>query len=241
MGFIHHVKEEFQIIQERDPSIKSPWEVLLYPSFKVMLTYRRAHKLYEKGHYFRARRLSQKAARKTGIEIHPGAVIGKGFFIDHGSGVIIGETTIIGDNVTLYQGVTLGGTGKETGKRHPTLGDNVMVSAGAKIIGSFKIGENSKIGAGSVVIEEVPPNCTVVGVPGRIVKMDDQKIPRMDLDQVHLPDPISADIQSLQEENLRMREEIRAMEKNMKCLRKDKKELIKEIEKMEFIESSREE
>ena len=108
MGFIHHVKEEFQIIQERDPSIKSPWEVLLYPSFKVMLTYRRAHKLYEKGHYFRARRLSQKAARKTGIEIHPGAVIGKGFFIDHGSGVIIGETTIIGDNVTLYQGVTLG-------------------------------------------------------------------------------------------------------------------------------------
>ena len=145
MGFIHHVKEEFQIIQERDPSIKSPWEVLLHPSFKVMLTYRRAHKLYEKGHYFRARRLSQKAARKTGIEIHPGAVIGKGFFIDHGSGVIIGETTIIGDNVTLYQGVTLGGTGKETGKRHPTLGDNVMVSAGAKIIGSFKIGENSKI------------------------------------------------------------------------------------------------
>ena len=185
--------------------------------------------------------MSQRAVRKTGIEIHPGAMIGKGLFIDHGSGVIIGETAELGDNITLYQGVTLGGTGKEQGKRHPTLKDNVMVSAGAKVLGSFTIGENSKIGAGAVVLKEVPPNCTVVGVPGRIVKMDDQKIPRMDLDQVHLPDPISADIQNLQEENLRMREEIRAMEKNMKCLRKDKKELIKEIEKMEFIESSREE
>ena len=241
MGMIQHIKEEFQVIQERDPAIKSPMEVLLYPSFRVMLTYRRAHKLYLKGHFFWARFLSQRAARKTGIEIHPGATIGKGLFIDHGSGVIIGETAELGDNVTLYQGVTLGGTGKEQGKRHPTLKDNVMVSAGAKVLGSFTIGENSKIGAGAVVLKEVPPNCTVVGVPGRIVKMDDQKIPRMDLDQIHLPDPISADIQNLQEENLRMREEIRAMEKNMKCLRKDKKELIKEIEKMEFIESSREE
>ena len=170
MGFIKELKEEFEIIKERDPALKSPMEVLLYPSFRVMLSYRRAHKHYLKGHFFRARYISQKAARKTGIEIHPGAVIGKGFFIDHGTGVIIGETSIIGDNVTLYQGVTLGGTGKETGKRHPTLEDNVMVSAGAKIIGSFTVGENSKIGAGSVVIEEVPPNCTVVGVPGRIVK-----------------------------------------------------------------------
>ena len=171
MGFWKHVKEEFEVIRERDPAIKTPWEVLLYPSFRVMISYRKAHRQYLRGHYFRARRISQKAARKTGIEIHPGAVIGKGFFIDHGSGVIIGETAIIGDNVTLYQGVTLGGTGKETGKRHPTLCDNVMVSAGAKIIGSFTIGENSKIGAGSVVLEEVPPNCTVVGVPGRIVKI----------------------------------------------------------------------
>lgn len=137
MGIIQHVKEEFQVIKERDPAIKSPMEVLLYPSFRVMLSYRRAHKLYLKGHYFWARFLSQRAARKTGIEIHPGATIGKGFFIDHGSGVIIGETAIVGDNVTLYQGVTLGGTGKETGKRHPTIGDNVMISAGAKIIGSF--------------------------------------------------------------------------------------------------------
>ena len=223
MGFIHHVKEEFQIIQERDPSIKSPWEVLLYPSFKVMLTYRRAHKLYEKGHYFRARRLSQKAARKTGIEIHPGAVIGKGFFIDHGSGVIIGETTIIGDNVTLYQGVTLGGTGKETGKRHPTLGDNVMVSAGAKIIGSFKIGENSNIGAGSVVIEEVPPNCTVVGVPGRIVKRDNERVPRSDMDQVHLPDPIMEDITCLQQTNTVLCNKIIDLENEMKILKAERK------------------
>ncbi|MCI9491759.1 MAG: serine O-acetyltransferase [Lachnospiraceae bacterium] len=201
MGFWKHVKEEFEVIRERDPAIKSPLEVLLYPSFRVMLSYRKAHKQYLKGHYFRARRISQKAARRTGIEIHPGAVIGKGFFIDHGSGVIIGETTIIGDNVTLYQGVTLGGTGKETGKRHPTLCDNVMVSAGAKIIGSFTIGENSKIGAGSVVLEEVPPNCTVVGVPGRIVKRDNVKVPRSDMDQVHLPDPVMEDITVLQHEN----------------------------------------
>ena len=235
MGVISYVKEEIQVVRERDPAIKSNMEVFLYSSFKAILHYRIAHKLYLKKHYFLARWVSQRAVRKTGIEIHPGATIGKGLFIDHGSGVIIGETAELGDNITLYQGVTLGGTGKEQGKRHPTLKDNVMVSAGAKVLGSFTIGENSKIGAGAVVLKEVPPNCTVVGVPGRIVKMDDQKIPRMDLDQV------SADIQNLQEENLRMREEIRAMEKNMKCLRKDKKELIKEIEKMEFIESSREE
>ncbi len=219
MGFIRRIKEEFQVIKERDPSIKSPLEVLLYPSFKVMLSYRRAHKQYEKGHYFRARLISQRAARRTGIEIHPGAVIGKGFFIDHGSGVIIGETTVIGDNVTLYQGVTLGGTGKETGKRHPTLCDNVMVSAGAKIIGSFTIGENSKIGAGSVVIEEVPPNCTVVGVPGRIVKRDNMKIPRSDMDQCHLPDPIMEDIQVLQKENSELCNRVLELEREMKQLR----------------------
>ncbi len=170
MGFIANIKEEVRVIRERDPAIHSNMEVLLYPSFRVMLSYRRAHKQYLKGHYFHARWISQRAARKTGIEIHPGAQIGKGFFIDHGSGVIIGETTIIGDNVTLYQGVTLGGTGKEKGKRHPTIGDNVMISAGAKVLGSFTIGENSKIGAGSVVLKAVPPNSTVVGVPGHVVK-----------------------------------------------------------------------
>ncbi len=216
MGFWKHVKEEFEVIQERDPAIKSPFEVLLYPSFRVMLSYRKAHRLYLKGHYFRARRISQRAARKTGIEIHPGAVIGKGFFIDHGSGVIIGETAIIGDNVTLYQGVTLGGTGKETGKRHPTLCDNVMVSAGAKIIGSFTVGENSKIGAGSVVLKEVPPNCTVVGVPGRIVKRDNIKVPRSDMDQVHLPDPVMEDITLLQHENSALCNRIIDLEKDTK-------------------------
>lgn len=219
MGIFQQIKEEYEVIRERDPAIKSPMEVLLYPSFRVMLSYRKAHKQYLKGHYFRARRISQKAARRTGIEIHPGAVIGKGFFIDHGSGVIIGETTIIGDNVTLYQGVTLGGTGKETGKRHPTLCDNVMVSAGAKVIGSFTVGENSKIGAGSVVLEEVPPNCTVVGVPGRIVKRDNIKVPRSDMDQVHLPDPVMEDITVLQHENSALCNKIIDLEKEIKKLR----------------------
>ncbi|MBS7329604.1 MAG: serine O-acetyltransferase, partial [Lachnospiraceae bacterium] len=163
MGFINNVREEIKIIRERDPAIHSNMEVFLYPSFKAMIYYRVAHKQYVKGHYFLARLISQRAVRKTGIEIHPGAQIGKGFFIDHGTGVVIGETAIIGDNVTLYQGVTLGGTGKEHGKRHPTIGNNVMISTGAKVLGSFKIGDNCKIGAGSVVLEEVPPNSTVVG------------------------------------------------------------------------------
>ncbi len=215
MGIISYIKEEIRVIRERDPAIKSNMEVLLYPSFKVILSYRVAHKLYRKKHYFLARWISQRAARKTGIEIHPGARIGKGLFIDHGSGVIIGETTIIGDNVTLYQGVTLGGTGKEKGKRHPTLKDNVMVSAGAKILGSFTIGENSKIGAGSVVLEEVPPNCTVVGVPGRVVRMGNQKVPRSDMDQVHLPDPVLNDIRSLQHENEKLRRKMSDIEKRM--------------------------
>ena len=215
MGIISYIKEEIQVIRERDPAIKSNMEVLLYPSFKVILSYRVAHKLYRRKHYFLARWISQRATRKTGIEIHPGARIGKGLFIDHGSGVIIGETTIIGDNVTLYQGVTLGGTGKEMGKRHPTLKDNVMVSAGAKILGSFTIGENSKIGAGSVVLEEVPPNCTVVGVPGRVVRMGNQKVPRTEMDHVHLPDPVLNDIRALQQENQQLKKQMSEMEKRM--------------------------
>ena len=224
MGMISYVKQEIEVIRERDPAIKSNMEVFLYPSFKVILSYRVAHKLYLKKHYFWARWISQRAARKTGIEIHPGATIGKGLFIDHGTGVIIGETTIIGDNVTLYQGVTLGGTGKEQGKRHPTLKDNVMVSAGAKILGSFTIGENSKIGAGSVVLEEVPPNCTVVGVPGRIVRMDNKKVPRSDMDQVHLPDPVLTDIRELQEENIKLHKRLESMIKYMRGVEKENKE-----------------
>ena len=206
--FIEFVKEEIEIIKDRDPAIKSTMEVFLYPSFKAIIGYRIAHKLFVKKHYFLARWISQRTVRKTGIEIHPGATIGKGLFIDHGNGVIIGETTIIGDNVTLYQGVTLGGTGKEKGKRHPTIGDNVMVSAGAKVLGSFTVGENSKIGAGSVVLSEVPPNSTVVGVPGRVVKRDNVKMPREDLDQVHLPDPIANEISRLAKENEELRADI---------------------------------
>lgn len=198
---IDFLKEEISVIRERDPAIKTTAEVFLYPSFKAIIAHRVAHKLYLKEHYFLARLISQFSARRTGIEIHPGATIGKGLFIDHGSGVIIGETSIIGDNVTLYQGVTLGGTGKETGKRHPTICDNVMISAGAKVIGSFTVGENSKIGAGAVVIREVPPNSTVVGVPGRVVKRDNIRVPREELDQVHLPDPVMNEIDSLKKEN----------------------------------------
>jgi serine O-acetyltransferase len=218
MGFISYIRDEIQVVRERDPAIKSNMEVLLYPSFKVILHYRVAHELYLKKHYFLARWVSQRAVRKTGIEIHPGATIGRGLFIDHGSGVIIGETAVLGNNVTLYQGVTLGGTGKEQGKRHPTLEDNVMVSAGAKILGSFTIGENSKIGAGSVVLEEVPPNCTVVGVPGRVVRMGEKKIPRADMDHVHLPDPVLQDIRELQNDNIRLHGELLEMEKRLKEL-----------------------
>ncbi len=220
MGFIKNVKEEIKVIRERDPAIHSSMEVFLYPSFRVMLHYRLAHKLYLKKHYFLARYISQRGVRKTGIEIHPGAQIGNGFFIDHGSGVIIGETTIIGNNVTLYQGVTLGGTGKETGKRHPTIEDNVMISAGAKVLGSFTIGAGSKIGAGSVVLEEVPPNCTVVGVPGRIVKRENEVIPRESMDQVHLPDPIKEDIQNLQHANSELTNRLLDLERELKDIKK---------------------
>jgi serine O-acetyltransferase len=205
VGFIKYIKEEIKIIRDRDPAIKSDMEVFLYPSFKAILWYRVAHRLFLKKHYFLARMISQKTARKTGIEIHPGAKIGKGLFIDHGHGVVIGETAVLGNNVTLYQGVTLGGTGKEQGKRHPTLGDNVMVSAGAKVLGSFTVGSNSKIGAGSVVVSEVPPNSTVVGVPGRVVKRNGVKQPQIDLNQVDLPNPNLMDIHKLEKENEELR------------------------------------
>lgn len=221
MGLIHNIKEEVRIIRERDPAIHSSMEVLLYPSFKVMLHYRLAHKLYLKKHYFLARYISQRGVRKTGIEIHPGAQIGSGFFIDHGNGVIIGETAIIGNNVTLYQGVTLGGTGKEHGKRHPTIGDNVMISAGAKVLGSFTIGENSKIGAGSVVLSEVPPNSTVVGVPGRVVKRFNKSLPRETMNQTDLPDPVREDITCLQRANSELTNRLLEMEAEIKSLHRE--------------------
>jgi serine O-acetyltransferase len=211
MSFIKFIKQEISVIKDRDPAIKSTMEVFLYPSFWAILKYRKAHKLYLKKHYYRARRISQKTARKTGIEIHPGATIGEGLFIDHGHGVVIGETAILGDNVTLYQGVTLGGTGKEQGKRHPTIGNNVLVGAGAKILGSFTIGDNCKIGAGSVVLKDVPPNSTVVGVPGRIIIRNDVRV-NNDLDQIHLPDPVMNDINELKAENARLKLRVSKLE-----------------------------
>ncbi len=218
MGIIGNIKEEIRVIRERDPAIHSSMEVFLYPSFKVMLHYRLAHKLYRKGHFFWARWVSQRGVRKTGIEIHPGAEIGKGFFIDHGNGVIVGETTVIGDNVTLYQGVTLGGTGKEHGKRHPTIGNNVMISAGAKVLGSFTIGDNSKIGAGSVVLSEVPPGSTVVGVPGRVVKRNHVALPQETMNQTDLPDPVKEDIANLQRANTELINRVLELERQVRQL-----------------------
>ena len=194
------LKEDIKSVRDRDPAVHSDLEVLfLYPSFKAVSAYRRAHWFYERGHFFIARWISQRALRKTGIEIHPGAKIGKGLFIDHGSGVVIGETTEIGDYCTLYQNVTLGGTGKDTGKRHPTLGSNVMVGAGARVLGPFKVGDNVKIAANAVVLSEVPPNSTAVGVPARVVKLNGVKVsPAVDLDQIHIPDPVSQQLCAMQ-------------------------------------------
>ena len=223
MGIISNIKEEINIIRERDPAIHSNMEVFLYPSFKAILHYRVAHRLYETGHYFWARWVSQRSVRKTGIESHPGARIGKGLFIDHGNGVIIGETTIIGNNVTLYQGVTLGGTGKERGKRHPTLGSNIMVGAGAKVLGSCTIGDNCKIGAGSVVLADVPSNSTVVGVPGRIVRRYDMELSQDMLNQTDLPDPVREDITQLQRANTELINRLLELESQMKMIKKEEK------------------
>jgi serine O-acetyltransferase len=192
------LKKQVQVVFERDPAVKGVWEVVLcYPGFHAIILHRLAHKLYTKKWFLLARFISQVNRFITQIEIHPGAKIGKGFFIDHGAGVVIGETTEIGDNVTLYQGVTLGGTGKEKGKRHPTIGHNVVISAGAKVLGSFKVGDNVKIGAGSVVLKEVPPNSTVVGVPGRVVKREEKAV--VDLEHNKLPDPILDVLSNLQQ------------------------------------------
>ena len=164
------LKEDIRVVFERDPAAKSVLEVVLtYPGFHAVLLHRLAHRLFRRNWFFLARLISQINRFLTGVEIHPGAKIGRGLFIDHGMGVVIGETAEIGDNVTLYQGVTLGGTGKEKGKRHPTIGNNVVVSTGAKVLGAITIGNNVKVGAGSVVLRNVPDNCTVVGVPGKVV------------------------------------------------------------------------
>lgn len=191
------LKKNIQVIYERDPAVKSALEVMLcYPGFHAIIMHRIAHWFYSKRFFLLARFISQLNRFFTQIEIHPGAKIGEGFFIDHGAGVVIGETAEIGDNVTLYQGVTLGGTGKEKGKRHPTVGNNVVISTGAKVLGSFKVGDNVKIGAGSVVLKEVPPDSTVVGVPGRVVKREGTGV--VDLEHNKLPDPVAEIILNLQ-------------------------------------------
>lgn len=181
--------DEYQAILDRDPALSSPWELLFcYPGITALKNHRRAHKLFLKGHKVLARMLSQFSRNRTGIEIHPGAKIGRRVFIDHGSGVVIGETTEIGDDCTIYQGVTLGGTGKDVGKRHPTIGNGVTIGAGAKVLGPIHIGDNSLVGAGAIVLKDVPSACTVVGNPGRIVKK--KEAIKIDLDQCNLPDPI---------------------------------------------------
>ncbi len=188
--------EDVNAVRDRDPAARSFWEVFfLYPGVKAIRMHRRAHFYYKHNMMFLARYVSQRAARITGIEIHPGATIGKRLVIDHGTGVVIGETTEIGDDVLIYQGVTLGGTGKDSGKRHPTIGNNVMISAGAKVLGPFKIGDNSRVAAGAVVLEEVPPNSTVVGVPARVVRQDGKRVA---LDQIHIPDPVKQKMDMLE-------------------------------------------
>jgi len=189
-------------IRERDPAATGFLEALLYSGFWAVLFHRIAHALFRIKLRFFARLISQISRFLTGIEIHPGAKIGKGLFIDHGMGVVIGETCEIGDNVTIYQGVTLGGTGKDTGKRHPTIGNHVLIGSGAKVLGPFKVGDNARIGAGSVVLQEIPENCTVVGVPGRIVKMDLDAPPGEaveSIDQIRIPDPVFAEIEELKQ------------------------------------------
>ena len=194
---LRHLKSDIQAVLDRDPAARNALEVILcYPSFKAVRRHRRAHWLWNHNMKLLARIVSQRTRKKTGIEIHPGATIGEGFFIDHGMGVVIGETAEIGNNVTIYQDVTLGGTGKDVGKRHPTIGDNVVIGAGAKVLGPFTVGAGAKIGASAVVLKEVPPFSTVVGNPGRVVRQNNQKI-AIDLDQVNLPDPVKERILSL--------------------------------------------
>lgn len=204
------LKNDIDSIMTRDPAAANRAEVLLlYSGLHAVIMYRIAHRMNSKGHIMAARAVSQFAKFLTGIEIHPGAQIGKGLFIDHGTGVVIGETAIVGDNCTIYQGVTLGGTGKETGKRHPTLGDNVMVGAGAKLLGNFTVGSNSKIASGAVVLGNVPENCTAVGIPAHIVKRDGVKVTGADLDQVHIPDPVENEIGELRARIAALEDEIR--------------------------------
>lgn len=196
------LRETIAAYKARDPAARSSIEVfLLYPGIKATMSHKRANFFYRHNMKFIARWISQRSRKKTGIEIHPGAKIGKRLVIDHGMGIVIGETAEIGDDVLIYQGVTLGGTGKDTGKRHPTIGNNVLIGAGAKILGPFKVGDNSRIAANAVVLKEVPPNSTAVGVPARIVRVDGQKVNYVgEVDQIHITDPVALELISLHEQ-----------------------------------------
>lgn len=206
------LKEDIVCVKDRDPAARSAIEILLlYPGLKAIRLHRVAKWFYDRKMFFAARWISQRASKKTGIEIHPAVQIGKRFFIDHGTGVVIGETAVIGDDVTVYQGVTLGGTGKDTGKRHPTIGNNVMIGAGAKVLGPLTIGNNSKIASGAVVLSDIPPNSTAVGVPARVVRRDGIKLD--DLDQVHIPDPVAQEIARLEAEITELKSQLNKGEK----------------------------
>ncbi len=205
------LREDISTFKRRDPAARSTLEIFfLYPGLKAIRMHRRANWCYRRRMFFLARWISQRAARKTGIEIHPAATIGRRFFIDHGTGVVIGETTVIGDDVMIYQGVTLGGTGKDTGKRHPTIGNNVMIGAGAKVLGPFKVGDNSNIAAGAVVLDEIPPDCTAVGVPAHIVRRNGVRVD--DLDQVHIPDPVAQELCRLEHQVSQLRKQFEEQE-----------------------------
>ncbi|MDH4098698.1 MAG: serine O-acetyltransferase [Nitrospira sp.] len=206
---LREIRQDLQAIFDRDPAATSTLEVVLtYAGFHALMAYRISHWLKSMGVPFFPRVVSQLARWLTGVEIHPSAKIGTGFFIDHGMGVVIGETAEVGDYVTLFQGVTLGGTGKERGKRHPTLGNHVVVGAGAKILGGITIGDNVKIGANSVVLKNVPANSTVIGVPGRIIKSQGERLPDATMDQVDLPDPISDRFIALEQELIELRKKL---------------------------------
>ncbi|WP_447971128.1 serine O-acetyltransferase [Nitrospira sp. M1] len=207
------ISQDLQAVFERDPAATSRWEVfLMYSGFHALLAYRMAHGLRCRNIPFFPRLISQFARWLTGIEIHPGAKIGKGFFIDHGMGVVVGETTEIGDYVTLFQGVTLGGTGKERGKRHPTLGNHVVVGAGAKVLGGIAIGDNVKVGANAVVLRSVPANSTVVGNPGRVVKYEGERIPEATMDHLNTPDPIAERFEAMERELIDLRKRLENQE-----------------------------
>ncbi len=206
------LKEDIACIKQRDPAAKSAFEIFfLYPGYKAVRMHRVANWLYRHKFYFLARWVSQRCVRKTNIEIHPAATIGRRFFIDHGTGVVIGETAVIGDDVTIYQGVTLGGTGKDHGKRHPTIGNGVMIGAGAKVLGPFRIGDNSNVAAGSVVLTEIPDNSTAVGSPARVVKLNGVRVDN--LDQVHIPDPVAQELCALKVKIAKLEKQLENAEK----------------------------